>query len=585
MPAIRLGIEIGFRYVGVTVYDKGVPSMPVPKFPAVAAFSAASRTEWYFGLEARGYRTDPNFEYRPNMKAMLLDYGGHVNKDPILPELLHRLFAYVKARVEIGGQNEVHGVAVVLPHSLQDSTEMHQLVVDAWQLNNVSNVFCISDTTAILLAYIAQTLDRNALKKYSTEDCHLIVCNANEEHFQVDVFEIVSDNYVVKYQSAGTGSMVRDCLRASRHSLLEMVYKQLQNAGMRPLTDPMRAEFEKDWLEQIAQFHDPRVQQVNICSPAQDVTVTITREMHDMVLQPITDIIEQRLTAELRAFGIMNPDTLQCGIVEIVLVGENSRLLLLRRALEKLKKPLNKMVSSYVDDAEAFGAAIASYVVGNAYQQQQLYRLQEGLVVNMDKILAAIVPSQETSVARPVRDIFVNSRPPFVLSGQLCTVGQKDIVSLDSCSLILSTKLVRNANLHYIEVVYSDAGQKTTYMRMLVDRSLLLHVKGREQTEQTFVLTHIADPEHTERTFLVLRIPFRYHGGTTQWCELWFLADDPQEYDKFIDDYASRLKEMTSTVASEINGLMMIGSRTERPPAKSIPMGNKWHEMTHFVAL
>ncbi|XP_055332367.1 uncharacterized protein LOC129584267 [Paramacrobiotus metropolitanus] len=533
---LRIGVDIGFKKISVSVYEDGVPRI-LATFPSITAYTT-DQTEWHFGTTARSYLNEENYIYIVSVKKMLLAYVSG-QKDAIFPLLLERLFKHVKLIAETEQGDSLQSVAVVLPHGFYHYPEIRYLIFTAWQKNGVSDLICISDTSAILLTYIAQTLDRQALIKNTAEHYNLIVCIANYQHFQVDVFEIIHNNYVVKYQS--NTCVVWHSLGNMRRRMLDMVYKQLQSVGMRPLDSRSLAEFEEELMTKVALFNESRTDKIMVRAPFQNVSVAVTRDAYDTITVPAIDEIRKHIVSELTRFGIMDPGTQKIfGKVEVLLVGENSRLSQLRDALTSLlNTQLNEGVVSYVDDAEAFGAATAIYLAGVSQhidKQHLLFRLQEGLVLNMGKILNTFLPLDETrAVVQPARDVFVTDLPAIRIPGQLVMGNPKDLVEISDFYIVLSTQATSTLKLHYVELEGNIQGQTVTFMRALLGTDILIKLRktsGQSSKEYLHLYAIIKHPD------------------TPGWNNLWVFAHDTTGYDRFMAEYDVRLREMMKAFPS-----------------------------------
>ncbi|XP_055335886.1 uncharacterized protein LOC129586516 isoform X2 [Paramacrobiotus metropolitanus] len=472
---------------------------------------------------------------------MLLAYGRG-GKEAIFPLLMKQLFGYVKRVAENETKRQLRGVTVVLSHGLQHNSGICDLIVESWIQNGINDVLCLADTSGVLLSFIAQTADRQEFSKSGEESFNLIVCNANFDNFQMDVFEVAHDNFLVKYHS--DKNIVWGCFSKLRRQLLNMIHGQLQQAGMRPLKDAKKLDIEAEWEEQLTLFNDPFTQKISIPAAFQDIETVITKTTYDQAAVHCIAEITCCIKRELMKFGIMDAKTpASFGKIEILLVGESSRLLPLRNALESMfQKPLNSRILSYVDDAECFGAAIASYLTGNieySKENHRFFRLQEGLAFNTHNIFGALTPAANSQIKmeEAASDIFVNERKSLVLSGTLYMGNIKDAVALPGSSLVLSTKLAGSKQLHYIEIEYKSARQDIVFMRLIIAKDVQLIFWNSAQAK---------------RSFLQFQTSFT-NSRSMAWATLYFKADRADEYRLFLDDYQIRLGEMVNTFPDAVN--------------------------------
>ncbi|XP_055332454.1 uncharacterized protein LOC129584330 [Paramacrobiotus metropolitanus] len=304
MSELRLGVEIGFKKISIAQYENGVPRVLL-SFPSVAACSN-DHHDWHFGMDARSYRADSRYQSLPSIKGTLLAYGCG-EKDPLLPLLLEKLFAYIKMIGETERKQCLRGVVVVLPHGLNCSPVIRQLVMDAWQKNSVMDVLCISDVSAILLAYTVQTLDRQSINTNASEPVHLLVCNADSEHCRVDVFEVIQNNHLVKFHSGQY--VVWKCFARLRRHLVNAVFQHFKRAGMPELDQRMLLQLEEECVDQMALFNDPRTEKVTIRAPLQKYVMICTRKTYHAVAESSVEVVRKRVVAELTRFGLMDANT------------------------------------------------------------------------------------------------------------------------------------------------------------------------------------------------------------------------------------------------------------------------------------
>ncbi|XP_055333896.1 uncharacterized protein LOC129585292 [Paramacrobiotus metropolitanus] len=535
MSGLRLGVEIGFKKISVALLENGVPRI-LSSFASIAACSL-DLTEWHFGMDAHSYQRDSNYLTIPSVKRALLVFAFGT-EDPLVPFLLERLFAYIKMIGETERKQRLQGVVVVLSHGLHARKVFRQAVMDAWQKNDVPDVLLISDVSAILLAYTVQTLDRQSISTSSTESVYLLVCNADSMNCRLGVFEVINNNHVVKFLSKNY--VVWNCFCWMWKRVKKTIYQLLRTAGLPRLDQCTSEQLDEECMDQVALFNDPRTDKVTIRAPIPQYVVTFTREMYNAVAEPFINVIRQRVVAELKLFGIMDANTGDIyGKVELLLVGENSRLGLLRTALEEVtKSQVTAGAASYVDDAEAFGAAIASSLAGNTaniHRQHQLFRLQEGYSLNMGKLLQTLPLHANSVLVQPARDIFISERPEVALSGCLYVGDLKKPVSTSGFCLVLSTQKMGGCKVHCIELESSADGHPVTYMRMLLGRNVLLQWCESQQTG-----SDQADGEHL---CIRLQTSFTYR-ESTGWSSLGFIADDANAFKTFIGEYDQRQREM-----------------------------------------
>ncbi|XP_055332474.1 uncharacterized protein LOC129584348 [Paramacrobiotus metropolitanus] len=442
------------------------------------------------------------------------------------------------------GENErkqsLRGVVVVLSHGLDGNYEMRQLVMDAWQKNNVPDVMCISDISAILLAYTVQTLDRQSINTDATEPVYLLMCNADSEHCRVEFFEVISNSHVIKIHN---NCVLWDCFADIRRRVVAAIYEQLLSAGMPEVNQ--RAQLEEECWSQMAVFDDSLTDKVTIRAPFHQYAVTCTRGMYHAVAAPVIDAIRQRVVSELGRFGIMDANTGNInGKVELLLVGENSRLGLLRTALERItRSQVISGAASYVDDAEAFGAAIASSLAGNSthiFSKHLIFRLQEGVAFDIDKILKTL-PLHDASVdlMQPARDIFISDRQDVFLIGDLHMGYHKKPVIIPGFRLVLSSPKIGSCKVHCISLECSVDDQSVTFMRMLLGKGVRISwCKGRDQKADECISLEV------EASFM-----YRANAG---WSALAFFVDNAfaGAYKPFMEEYRAREREMLNAFPS-----------------------------------
>ncbi|XP_055332436.1 uncharacterized protein LOC129584317 [Paramacrobiotus metropolitanus] len=417
MSELRLGVEIGFKKISLALYENGVPRV-IFSFPSSAACSI-DRSEWHFGMNAGSFLADTHYQHVPSVKHALLSHNDG-RKNPLVPLLLEQLFAHIKMIGENKLKQCLQGVVVVLPQCLNCSPVNRQMVMDAWQKNGIMDVLCISDVSAILLAYTVQTLDRRSIITKASEPFYLLVCNADSERCRVDFFVVISNNYVIKIHN---NCVLWGCFADLRRRVVAAIYERLLSAGMPEVNQ--RAQLEEECWSQMAVFDDSLTDKVTIRAPFHQYAVTCTRGMYHAVAAPVIDAIRQRVVSELGRFGIMDANTGNInGKVELLLVGENSRLGLLRTALESAtKSQVIAGAESYGDDAEAFGAAIASSLAGNRENtliNHLLVNLREGIAFDMEKILTALpLPHADNDLAQSEWNRFIGRLHDVSLTGDL----------------------------------------------------------------------------------------------------------------------------------------------------------------------
>ncbi|XP_055332290.1 uncharacterized protein LOC129584196 [Paramacrobiotus metropolitanus] len=477
MSELRLGVEIGFKKITIALYENGVPRV-MSSFPSIAACSI-DRTEWHFGVDARNYKADTRYCFFPSVKDTLLAYG-YGEQNPSIPFMLENLFARIRMIAQAERKQCIRGIVFVLSHNLDSIHVIRQAVVGAWQTIGVLDVLCISDPSAILLAFTVQTLDRQSFQTSATEPLFLLVCNADSDHFRMDVFAVISNNHVVKCQSSQ--HVLVNFFVEMRRRVADAIHQKLKNIGMSPLDDRSLAQLREDCWDQVALFNDHRTEKVTIRSPFHKDAVVYQRQAYYAEIEPVIEAARKYVVADLTRFGIMDANNGNInGKVELLVVGENSRLGLLRTALEGVtKSQVIAGAASYVDDAEAFGAAIASSLAGNSaniHRQHLLFRLEEGRVFDMEKIMKAL-PVQETSiVVQPARDIFISDRRDVSLSGYLYVGNPRALVDIASFRLVLCTPKIDDCKVHCIDLESSVNGQSVTFMRMLLGKDLRIQLK------------------------------------------------------------------------------------------------------------
>ncbi|XP_055332289.1 uncharacterized protein LOC129584195 [Paramacrobiotus metropolitanus] len=563
MSGLRLGVDIGFKKISIALYENGVPRV-LHSFPSVAACSKDHR-EWHFGMDARSFQADTNYRYMGSVKLILLEHG-YREKNSLVSLLLEGLFTHIKMIGETERKQCLQGVVVVLSHCLDTFHVVRQEVIEAWQKNGVPDVFCISDVSAILLAYTVQTLDRQSLSTSKTGPVSLLVCNADAEHCRVDVFEVINNDLVVKFLS--NHCVLWNCFGELRRRGVVAVHQQLKGVGMPELDQRSWAQLEQECLEQMSLFNDPRTDKVAIRAPVHTYLVTYTRETYHAAVEPIIQFIRTHVVTELTRIGIIDANTGNIsGKVELLLVGENSRLGLLRSALESVtKSQVIAGVASYVDDAEAFGAAIASSLWGNnadINREVQLYRLQEGIALSMRVILKTLPVRDANLMVQPARDVFISNRRDFVLSGRLYMGDGKEVFGILDCRLVLSMQKIGNCEVHCLKLENNFNGQPVTYMRMLLGKDvwMLWRTLQRKRTDQTVV----------ECQYLGMQVSFTYR-DSSGCSNLGFFADDASTYKPFLEEYKARKREMLNMFPSASDG------------DKSLP-ALEWPSASSFVAL
>ncbi|XP_055332293.1 uncharacterized protein LOC129584197 [Paramacrobiotus metropolitanus] len=561
MTGLRLGVEIGFKKITIALYESGVPRV-LFSFPSIAACSV-DRTEWHFGVDARNYKADNRYRNFPSVKGTLLAYG-YGEQNPFVPLLLEKLFAFIKMIGQTERKQCLQGVVVVLSHGLHACQNIYQAVTEAWQKNDLTDVLCISDISAIVLAYTVQTLDRQSIKKSGIEPVNVLVCNADAEHFRMGVFEVINNNLVVKYKS--NQYVVWDCFTELRWRVFDDIHQRLESVGMPALDLHLRTQLGEECGDHMALFNDSRTVRVIIRAPVPNCIVTYTREDYQAVVKPIIEAIRKHVAAELVNFGIMDGSSGNVGgKVELLVVGENSRLGLLRTALEGVtKSQVIAGAASYVDDAEAFGAAIASSLAGNSgnlYGQHQLFRLQEGLAFDVGKILTALPLLDDNIRVQPARDILVNDHKNVALSGYLYMGNGKGPVIIPDFRLVLSTQKIRSCKAHCVHLETSVDGQTMTYMRMLLGKDVRIQCRELQREE----------PDEMVVECLRIQVSFTYQDSAGR-SSLWFFADDASAYEPFMAEYHTRRREMLKAFPSGNNA------------DESLPK-LAWSSSSSFVAL
>ncbi|XP_055357097.1 uncharacterized protein LOC129602156 [Paramacrobiotus metropolitanus] len=190
-----------------------------------------------------------------------------------------------------------------------------------------------------------------------------------------------------------------------------------------------------------------------------------------------------------------------------------------------------------LDDPELFGAAVASSLARNTYVDRQvLFRLQEGLAVDMRKALENLLREDSAVLAQPVRDVVDINRPDAVLYGDLFMGMLEPAVAgvgngRPGWRLLLSVHEINRCKVHCVQLEHlsQEDGQPVEFMCMMLDANV--RIQWREWRDgYTY--------EHLQ---LQVFFKTRYAVGHTT---LFFASNEANKYGAFMGEYEARRTEM-----------------------------------------